>query len=399
MKQFLIAQIAIFLGVAFYGGTWYSESNDRPRIPEFNDKPRSVRPKFDYPFVVSDAQLRQVLFNIKPRFSKRPTKVNFIDHGIRLWGAKIEFSDDSIDGPEMLDVLLDDNKFRQYYGGNAPALLQHSPTGIEVLTQQGKTTVSHVDHMMGTLAEIGVPLSRKLVTRERSGRVGNLLQDAVLNFQLNQKEYEWTALAAAFYVVDGSPWFSDEGQRIDFNSMADRIMRQRQPLGVCYGQHRLYTLVMLLRINEQLISEGSSCLLSPDKEQQVNNYLAQMTRQLYQTQAREGYWDGNWPDTSYAVPDPDTDELSRRVLATGHVLEWWAMAPEELHPPRESIVRGAQWLARVITEMDQRTIEKNYTFLTHAARSLALWRGKFADEVPLHEQVNFENQDTENDIH
>ena len=59
------------------------------------------------------------------------------------------------------------------------------------------------------------------------------------------------------------------------------------------------------------------------------------------------------------------------------------MAPERLHPPRETIVRASQWLANTIIEMDQKSIEKNYTFLTHAARALALWRGKFAGEIEV----------------
>ena len=383
MKQFLSVQTLLLIGFSLCSWNWYSAANHRPTLPQFNDAPRTIRPEYDNPFVVSDEQLRQVLAKTQPRFLKKPTKVNFIDHGIRLWGSQVEFSDDSIDGPEMLNVLLDDREFRKKWGENAPALLRHTDTGIGVLTQQGRTTVSHVDHMMGTLAEIGVPLSKEVITRDGTGHVSDLLKDAVLNFQLNQREYEWTALAAAFYVVDASPWYSDEGQKIDFDTMAVRIMRQRQPLGVCYGQHRLYTLVMLLRIDEQIRNESFTGLLSDSMVGRVKDYLFETTRSLYRTQSLEGYWDGNWPDTKLEIPDPSTDELSRRILATGHVLEWWAMAPDELHPPRESIVRGAQWLARVIVEMDQQQIEKNYTFLTHAARSLALWRGKFADEVEL----------------
>ena len=390
MKQFLTAQTLFLIAFSFCGWNWYSVANNRPTLPRFNDAPRTIRPTYDYSLVVSDEQLRQVLSKTQPRFLKKPTKVNFIDHGIRLWGSDVEFSDDSVDGPEMLKLLLDDQEFRKKWGEDAPALLHQTDTGIGVLTQQGRTTVSHVDHMMGTLAEIGIPLSKEVVTRSGTGHVSDLLQDAILNFQLNQREYEWTALAAAFYVVDAAPWYSNEGQQIDFDIMADRIMRQRQPLGVCYGQHRLYTLVMLLRIDEQIRNESSAGLLSSSMAGRVKDYLFETTRRLYRTQSLEGYWDGNWPDTKLEIPDPSTDELSRRILATGHVLEWWAMAPEELHPPRAAIVKGAQWLSRVIIEMDQRQIEKNYTFLTHAARSLALWRGKFADEVELNFPIQSE---------
>ena len=158
-------------------------------------------------------------------------------------------------------------------------------------------------------------------------------------------------------------------------------MRQEQPLGVCYGQHRLYTLAMILRIESQMLDEGLGPLICKSTRRCVKDYLLDMTRRLHQNQSVGGYWDGNWADSSKPVPDPETDKLSRRILATGHALEWWAMAPQSLHPPRETIVRAAQWLSRTIIEMDQRTVEKNYTFLTHAARALSLWRGKFPGEA------------------
>jgi hypothetical protein len=56
------------------------------------------------------------------------------------------------------------------------------------------------------------------------------------------------------------------------------------------------------------------------------------------------------------------------------------MAPEQVHPPRETVVRAAQWLVRTIEGMDAKQIEDNYTFLTHAVRALALWRGCFPAE-------------------
>ena len=112
----------------------------------------------------------------------------------------------------------------------------------------------------------------------------------------------------------------------------------------------------------------------------IGEYLADMTHRFVATQHVKGYWDGNWPDDSQQIPDPQTDSVSRQILATGHALEWWAMAPKKFHPPRETMIRAGQWLATIVTEMDERTVEKNYTFLTHAARALALWRGGFAGD-------------------
>ena len=298
-----------------------------------------------------------------------------------MWGVEIEFGDASIDGNDMRRLLTDHRLFQQVWGKHEPPLLTENEYGIAVRMQEGRSTVSHMDHLLGSLAEVGTPLDFQVVSENQTGTMLDLLQHASRTFSLNQREYEWTALALAFYAADGQAWYSSEGQEINFDRLTRRIMREQQPDGVCYGQHRLYTLALILRIDSQMSESSSERLLSKPAREEVLEYLGQTTRTAYRTQSSEGYWDGNWSDTSIPVRDPETDPTSRRVLATGHMLEWWAMAPKELHPPRETIVRAAQWLSRTIIEMNPERIERNYTFLTHAGRALALWRGGFADEL------------------
>ncbi|MCA9188316.1 MAG: hypothetical protein R3E01_09385 [Pirellulaceae bacterium] len=380
-RRFVWCQVAILACVAV--GVVYGASavNSRLPLPELNEYPRQVQPTYDYPFMVSDRQLSSVLERIHPKFSENPTKVNFIDHGIRLWGVDAQFEDGSFSGKQMLAMLLQNGTFSANWGDKSPPLLQRTVHGVSVSTQEGKASVSHVDHLMGTLAELQLPLSYPISTGNGPAEVRDILQHALTEFRLNQREYEWTALAAAFYCTDGRAWQTCEGQVIDFDTLADRLMRQQQPQGVCYGMHRVYTLTMFLRIDEQMRPDGGQPgLLSPVGRHAVEEYLQEITRSLYATQSDEGYWDGNWPDLSHPVKDPGTGEISRRILATGHALEWWAMAPEHLHPPRETMVRASQWLVATIEEMDPAQVEKNYTFLTHAARALALWRGCSAAE-------------------
>ena len=364
------------------GTTWAIQVNSRPAIPTLHRTPRTIGPLHDYPMVVSEDQLEVVLTKIRPLFSRKPAKTNFVDHALRLWGVQVDFEGDAIDGAELREMLINDNVFEENWGESELPLLTNTGTGIKVRTQEGRSTVSHVDHLMGSLAEVGTPLDHPvIVAGNRNASVADLLTNALRTFKLNQKEYEWTALALAFYATGNESWFTNEGQEINFDRLCDRIMRQQQPQGVCYGQHRLYTLTILLRIDEQMQSESpSKKLLASETREKVVGYLKSMTKRLYQSQSIEGYWDGNWPDAAIAVRDPGTDATSRRILATGHTLEWWAMAPRELHPPRETIIRAGQWLAREIGSLDIEKVQKNYTFLTHAARALALWRGKFADE-------------------
>lgn len=332
--------------------------------------------------VVSDEQLQVVLTKIHPKFPTLPPKTNFVDHALRMWGTTIEFDDFSLSGSQLRELLLNHDVFSQAWGENEPPLLSDSEYGVSVRTQEGRSTVSHVDHLIGTLSEVGTSRDHPIRLNSRNGTVQELHDHMFKSFRLNQKEYEWTALAWAFYANGPSSFYTSDRQEISFDSLAKRMMRQDQPQGVCYGQHRLYSMTIMLRADDQAKQEGQP-LLKPETRTEIIDYLKSMTASLYRSQSLEGYWDANWPDTTKPIGDAQTDPLSRRILATGHTLEWWAMAPKELHPPRETITRAGQWLARVVGEMDANKIEKNYTFLTHAARSLALWRGKLPDQADI----------------
>ena len=67
--------------------------------------------------------------------------------------------------------------------------------------------------------------------------------------------------------------------------------------------------------------------------------------------------------------------MYKRIIATGHHLEWLAIAPRELHPPREQILKAADWIIKATIETPDDVIEAQYTFFSHVGSGLALWRG------------------------
>lgn len=352
---------------------WRGQALVRPeRRLELLNEPTVVRPTYDYPLLISDEQLLAVLTKLQPKLRHEQPKINHVDHALRFWGVEATFSDpDSLSGDEMRRMLTDHRAFASAWGEDERPLLLARNGGFAVRTQQGAATASHVDHTLATLAECGTPLDFPVVAAERTGTLRDVLDQAVVSFNINQHEYEWTALVLALYVRDGRPWYGTAGELIDFNRLAERIMRQRYIQGVCFGNHRLFTLTMLLRIDQE------KSLFTAATREAVHTHLAEATSRLVAAQSEEGYWDRNWFD---AAADPNdssmTDPLSRRLLATGHALEWWAMAPADLHPPREVLVRAAQWLVREIDKLDETKLTETYTFLTHVGRALALWRGE-----------------------
>ncbi len=363
----MLAVLATLIGVPLVRSQ--QQTRNAP-LPQVNNDSIEISPHWDDPRVITDEQLIRVLSRLQPRFSQPRPKINHVDHALRFWGLNAEFTcPDCLSGQQMRRVLTDHSTLEEAWGSNVRPLMEAGDYGVAVRTQLGPATSSHVDHTLATLAEVGTPLNFPIETAFGPSNQEDLFREAMRSFSLNQQEYEWTALAWALYAKDAQPWFTSEGQEMTFDRMAKRIMRQSYSQGVCYGNHRLYTLVVMLRVDSE------KQILSEPTQHRIRDFLASATSQLVSTQSPEGYWDETWAGDAQPLDSSDAASvLSRRLLVTGHSLEWWALAPEELLPPRDVVIRAAQWLVKSIDSMSDEQISTNYTFLSHAGRALALWR-------------------------
>lgn len=374
---FLLVHLAIAAAVGAWVMVRLSAEEESKELPELRDKPLTIKPLYNRPKVVSDADLQTVLYKLRPQLRGPRPRINHVDHALRFWGVEAKFADPKcLSGQEMRMILTDHRLFRRLWGSRTPSLMDKTLYGIRTRVQEGGNTSSHVDHTVASLVEVGTPLDYPVITENGETEFRQLVKHAIGDFSLNQLEYEWTAMVFALYMPTDQTWLTKEGQRVSFDKLAERIMRQRLTQGVCFGNHRLYSLTMLVRIDEQ------QKIFSPEMRTRVLDHLKNVTKTLIKTQnKKEGFWDRNWDGRPWDDSWNDQAPRSRRVLATGHALEWWAIAPKELLPPPEVIERAGQWIVKTVKDMTASEIKSGYTFLTHAGRAMALWRGKFPHEV------------------
>jgi hypothetical protein len=339
-------------------------------------EPNLIAPRYDEPRVITDEQLRGVLDRVKPPM--RPLKTNNLVHALRLWGRSADFGDPQIPtGREMLDYFLDDRTFRRLAGNNVPPLFYRDRDGLAVrsyddaLTNRD-TSSYHADDLLATLAECRVPLATPMQLREGEATVGQLLHDSLARFNLDRFEYEWALIAYARYVFPEREFRNQWGERIRVDDLVAEAIGPPMGLGPCNGLHRLEGLVVLLRADEQHRA------LRPKTRAAILEHLREASQLLGASQTADGYWTRRWPEGAPAAESAAASQASLhdKLLVTGHHLEWLALAPEEVQPPRETIVRAGQWLTRTLLELDQKTLEEAYGPYTHAARALALWRSK-----------------------
>jgi hypothetical protein len=379
---FVGLQAVLFCGLLGMAA-WRYEHLSAPRLlPVPATEAIRVRPLYDEPEMISDEELARVLDKLKPRLRGSQPKINHVDHALRFWGVEAVFADEEcLSGVEMRELLLDHRRFSEAWGPKAkPFLIPDVTGGVTLRTKEGHSTASHVDHTIAGLAEVGTPLDFPVLTPDGEYELRAVLEESLRKFSLNQTEYEWSTLAYLHYLPHLKSWYTTEGQEITWERLADRLMRQRLAQGVCFGNHRLHALAMLLRVDE---THG---LLSLEARDRVVAYLHDVTRRLIASQHAEGYWSANWPGEEDDGPQAEFAQspmgpLADRILATGHALEWWAFAPPEVLPPLEVRIRAAGWLVKTIDDLTPEQVNRFYTFLTHAGRALTLWRGHFPAEI------------------
>ncbi|MBX3415546.1 MAG: hypothetical protein KF708_22875 [Pirellulales bacterium] len=342
------------------------------------DSPVSIVPRHNVPAVVTNEQIASILARVRPRRSVIDT--NYLVHALRLWSAAADFGPDAYSsGGEMLAYCLDDRQFARVAGYTAPALVNVSSQGASVRRAvsgrpDSTTGAVHTDDLLATLAEIGVPLSTTVHGREGETTVQAMLETSLANFHSRQYEYEWTAIAAARYGHIDTPWKNSFGESLDVDDLVDELLEHPWREGVCGGTHRLEALVVLLRADE------TTQALSARNRRRIRQHLGAVVARLTATQNSEGYWTRDWASNKTVARSQQanagkTSPLADRILATGHHLEWLALAPADLLPPREVIVRAGQWLARAMLEVDDETLLVEFGPFSHAARALCLWRG------------------------
>jgi len=338
-----------------------------------NLSPVAPSPLYDDPKVVSDDDLAFVLHAILPRFSQQKLRPNYVEHALRAWGCDIDFNNEElISGPQMTDYLLDTGAYVASWGSEHDPILQPNGEGIYVRWASDQSASVHHDHMLASLAEAGVTLDRPVYTPARKTTLHEIFAEALRDFRLDERETEWSVMSFASYLAPQktASWRNSQGRQISFDMLATRLLRSHKKKGVCLGIHRVYSLMMLIRLDDQY-----GDLISESTREDIYSFLSDVRELIIAAQYENGSWPPNWPDGAEAQANEDAEEkVYRRVISTGHHLEWLAIAPEELHPPRESIIKAAKWVVQNVRDTPQDVIDTNYTFYSHVGNALALWR-------------------------
>ena len=344
-----------------------------------HNEPALVSPRFNEPRLCTDEQLAQVLDRVKPPTG--PANTNTMVHALRLWGKDADFGDEKIpSGQQMLGYFLDDQVFQKWAGKETPPLFHLGRDGVEarIFDDGGKfrtTSSYHFDDLLATLAETDTPLDAPLKMRGSEATVADLLDASMRRFYPDRLEYEWSTISYVRYLYPLREWRNKYGERIGVSDLVNELMERNPEAGPCDGLHRLEAMVLMFRVDEAAQAAGQKSILSEAARRRMLGYMKRVSELLVVSQSPEGFWARDWSRGTSPVGSKEKRvALHDKLLVTGHQLEWLALAPEDVQPPRETIVRAGQWLTRTLLEIDQQDLTQTYGPYSHAARALCLWR-------------------------
>ncbi|MBI3462687.1 MAG: hypothetical protein HY000_06440 [Planctomycetes bacterium] len=274
----------------------------------------------------------------------------------------------------MAAILTKQAEYRKHYPDSPADLLSRSSNGISVWTAVAKEAQTHKDEILEVFAEIGTALDHPVQLAGFQATLQAILDDSLARFQPEQIDVEFTAIAYARYLPPQREWTNRFGQRHSFDDLADVLASRTLGWTVCYGTHVPYALVTLLRVDEQVP------ILSPLRRRLARQRLAEVSRLLVRTQYKNGAWGPDWwndapgPGGASENPNPEVS-VSNFIRATGHHLEWIALAPKDLRPPDANVEKAAQWVVSTTLAQPQGILSTYYGEFSHGARALLLLSG------------------------
>lgn len=386
-RGFLCVQalVASCLGVAFAlaggrgptsGATLWVSARKSDDIQVPRRLPLRISSLYDAPEMISDAELAAVLKQVRPRFAPEHLKPNFVEHALRIWGIDATFADPGVmSGEQLKDFLVNHGHYMASWGPEHQPLLIEDGETIRIRWGKQAGSSVHHDHWLASLTEAGTPLDEPVFTPSRNQKtLGDVLQQTLRDFRLDEREVEWSAMAFGLWLAPVDRWTTSDGREVSFDLLADRLIRGVEHVGVCHGTHRLYSLVVLIRLDDDIR------ILSPETREKILAHLRHVRDLLIRSQFPDGHWPSNWDEGASAVSAPADEAIFHQVIATGHHLEWLALAPEELHPPREMIHKAVRWAIQTTVQEPLDSVLERYTFFSHVGGALALWRNTRASE-------------------
>lgn len=315
-------------------------------------------------------------------------KTSYVMHAFRLWGSEATFPIEVFarpfdgivsSGADLQRYLLDDEYYSTMAPGEAP-LLSHDGPGVEARTRSTGFmgsfvgSLGHPDDLLCACAEVGLGSDQEIMARDSRATIRDLVAHAMWRFDVD-KEVEWTVEALARYLAPHDRWTNGEGVVFTFQDAAETLVARPIGRGACLGTHVPNTLACLLRIAE------TEDILSPESVRAIQRRLEEYSVRLESDGDERGAWTAGWASGRVEGARDPHAVLEGKLAATGHHLEWIAIAPPQCRPSRDRVRSAVRAIVELALDLPSYEVSHLYLPFSHLVRALCLIGNTSAGEA------------------
>ena len=296
-----------------------------------------------------------------------------------------------------LQVVFSHDEFRRQYP-DAPNLIIRTEWGCAVrFASPDKSRITddepiqgerHIDQLLATLAEAGVPLEQGIETEWGRTTVAELLESSYKAFVRDQDPV-WSLVAYCSYFPKRTKWTNRFGEEISFEMIARGVMARELDDGPCSGTHKQYALTRLL------LADETNHILSSNLRLEIQQYLRRCCAALEQSQLPNGSWNFDWAKSE--APTSERMETINTtpwlIHVTAHHLEWLCLLPKDLQPPKQMVERAARFVSTVMIHHSPELMLSNYCTFSHGREFSHCWRTCHHQLLNLSQHKQEENRD------
>ena len=296
-------------------------------------------------------------------------------HGVLAYSQDFEVQrEKNGEGVPAVQHLLDGgymNGWTTRPGEVFDAKTDQETRGLKVLVEGGSNTgQGHPDQWLAVLAQCHLPPEQKILVGGHAYTMSDWVNQVQWDIPRNlEQEYSWTLIGLTTYLATDAEWTAMDGETWSIERLMEIELEQELAASACGGTHRMIGIAMALNHH-----------LEQHPDQELTGVWLEADKRVRETiqKAREFQNPNGSFSSNYFQRGGIAEDLARDLGATGHVLEFLALAMtrEELEQPW--VRRSADHLCGLFEKT--REIPLECGALYHAAHGLVLYRQRIYGE-------------------
>lgn len=219
----------------------------------------------------------------------------------------------------------------------------------------------HVDQWLGYFSQIPLALEREIFVDGQKLNLNDWARQAQWDVPNNPlREYSWTLIALTNFFPTEQDWLAADGNNWTLEPLVRFEAEQDLGQSACGGMHRLMGLAHAVRYRQRLNGAMNQGWLLAKK---VVDQAIKSAREFQNS-------DGSF-STNYTVRGGSSGDLSVRISATGHTLEFLAFALDKKELEQPWMEKAASRLCDMLKAAEKIDLECGGTY--HAIAGLNLY--------------------------